>query len=73
MDVLFELIDSTNCSKAVIDYALEIVYNLVTYADFKPEEQSQDETECATIALPFEINNMMKSSCFNLNSSRFEF
>ena len=39
LQILFELIDSTKCSQNVIDYVMDMVYNLVTFADFKEEEK----------------------------------
>ena len=71
LDILFELINSTNCSKTVVDYVLEIVHNLVSYADFKPEEQSQDEADFVTLSLPFKIDTSIKGTCFNFESSKF--
>ncbi len=70
LDILFELINSTNCSKIVVDYALEIVHNLVTYADFKPEEHSQNKEDYVTLELPFKINPIINKNCFHLDSSK---
>lgn len=52
LTTIFELIDTEKCSKKVIDYVLEIVHNLVSFADFKEDENVGPER---TIKLPFDI------------------
>lgn len=70
LDILFELVDSNNCSRIVIDYVIEIVHNLVTFADYKPEQLNDDET-IITKALPFEFNNINENG-LAYDSSKFK-
>ncbi len=53
--ILFDLIDSDKCSQAVIEYVMDIVYNLVSYADFKPEYYEEEE-QINTKPLPFNLD-----------------
>jgi len=75
LDVLFELIDTANCSKLVIDYVLDIVYNLVTFADFKPDENIENEQEhyeqgnFITKPLPFEVDNKISEYSIGFDKS----
>ena len=79
LDVLFELIDTANCSKLVIDYVLDIVYNLVTFADFKPDENIENEQEhyeqgnFITKPLPFEVDNKISEYSIGFNKSSINF
>lgn len=68
LDILFELVDSNNCSRVVIDY--ETVHNLVTFADYKPEQPNDDET-IITKALTFEFNNINEKG-LAYDSSKFK-
>lgn len=45
LDMLFELIDNDKCSQQVIDFVMDMVYNLVSFADFKEEEQEKQQAE----------------------------
>jgi hypothetical protein len=55
LDILFQLIDSAKCSETVIDYVVEIIYNFVSFADFKPDERDElVKSEC----LPFDLTHL---------------
>lgn len=54
LDMLFELIDSPKCAPGVVDFVLEIVHNLVIYADHKPGE-GEEEASSRKAALPFNL------------------
>ena len=54
LDILFELVDSNKCSQLVVDFVLDIVNNLVTFADFKSEKKDHDHNESSVLPLPFE-------------------
>ena len=64
LDILFELVDSNKCSQVVIDFVLDIVHNLVTFADFKPENKDLNQNEPIVLPLPFD--NQYSSSRENL-------
>ena len=70
LDILFELMDSDKCSQLVIDYVLDIVHNLVTFADFKPEKTDQD-VGLNVQPLPFDNNYLLKKE--NLTFSELNF
>jgi U3 small nucleolar RNA-associated protein 20 len=73
LDVLFELIDNAKCSQAVIDFVLEIVHNLVTFADFKIEDKQEEEMSKGdeiTKELPFELEPY-KADLKNYSSIEF--
>lgn len=64
LEILFELIDSLKCSQTVIDYVMDMIYNLVSYADFKVEESMDLEEDLANLGfmdikntkpLPFDL------------------
>ena len=64
LDILFELCDSPKCAQVVVDYVLDIVHNLVTFADFKAEPNSHmdeskegDVTSVVVQALPFDVKS----------------
>lgn len=62
LDILFELIDSKNCSSDVINHVVESIYNLVTYADFKPDEPMEDADQSVqTKSLPFNFEQLTQS------------
>lgn len=54
LDILFELIDSQQCSPGVINFVIEMIYNLVSYADFV-EESDENEDSFGTKKLPFDV------------------
>ena len=43
LDYIFELIDTPKCSSTVIDFVMNIIYNFVTYGDFKEDAEITDE------------------------------
>ncbi len=45
LDVVFELINVDKCGANVIDYVMDMVYNLVSYADFREEAQEEVKKE----------------------------
>ncbi len=55
LDLVFKLIDSPKCSQNVVDFVLDIVHNLVSFADFKSSEQIDDDEELVCKPLPFQI------------------
>jgi len=75
--MVFELINVQKCGTNVIDYVMDIVYNLVSYADFVEEVQneevkkelSEDEETNGffklvnTKQLPFEIETIKSQLC----------
>ena len=65
LDIIFELVDSNKCSQTVIDFVLDIVHNLVTFADFKHEQKDLDQNEPNVLPLPFD--NRFSFSHDNLN------
>lgn len=66
LDMLFELVDSPKCAQGVVDFVLELVHNLVIYADHKPGEEEQEDAGAATAilnsqkvtALPFDLTKL---------------
>jgi hypothetical protein len=59
LDVMFELIDSPKCSQPVIDHVLDIVHNLVSFADLENKENDNSE-ELAPKVMPFDVNFIRK-------------
>lgn len=55
LDVLFELIDSTKCCEKVINYVLDMIHNLVSFADFK-----EDDLIESSKVLPFDMTQFKK-------------
>ena len=55
LDYLFELIDSRECSDSVINFVMNFVYNLVSFADFKDNSMEIDDVETVA-ALPVKLN-----------------
>lgn len=49
LELVFELADSPKCLQVVVNYTLDIVHNLVTYADFKSDDDDLKP-------LPFDVN-----------------
>jgi len=68
LDLVFKLIDSPKCSQNVIDFVLDIVHNLVSYADFKVSDQMDADDEVVCKPLPFQL----ESSSTELSSSSEE-
>lgn len=58
LDIVFSLVDSNKCSQLVIDYVLEMIYNLVSFADFKPEENT---AQADTKPLPFSTDSIIEN------------
>ena len=74
LDVLFDLINSTKCTQVVIDHVMEIVYNLVSYADFKAEQVDEANQDLLvgfnlvnTKPLPFDLDAIKNQ--YNNNDS----
>ena len=73
LDLLFDLIDSPKCVQIVVNFVLEMIHNLVTYADFKEgdEKAENDDYELNVKELPFNVdfitNEFKNSSNFNVN------
>lgn len=63
LDMLFELVDSPKCAQGVVDFVLELVHNLVIYADHKPGEVEQEDAAAIlnsqkVTALPFDLTKL---------------
>ena len=74
LDVLFDLINSAKCTQVVIDHVMEIVYNLVSYADFKAEQVDEANQDLLvgfnlvnTKPLPFDLDAIKNQ--YNNNDS----
>lgn len=51
LDVVFELINQEKCASNVIEYVMDMVYNLVSFADFKEDDQEETKRELMKDAL----------------------
>jgi hypothetical protein len=56
LDTLFQLLDSPKCSHLVINFIIDMIHNLVTYADFKEGGVDDEEAETAGKELPFDVS-----------------
>lgn len=52
LDVIFELVDSNQCSAVVVNHVVELVHNLVSFADFVQD----DSDDLVTTPLPFKLD-----------------
>lgn len=69
LDVMFELIDSPKCSQPVIDHVLDIIHNLVSFADLEKKDNDNSE-ELAPKVLPFDVD-FIKQEFVNVNDLNF--
>jgi hypothetical protein len=69
LDILFDLIDSSKCSQSVIDHVLDIVHNLVSFADLEKKENDNSE-EIVPKVLPFDVD-FIKQEFENNNDLNF--
>lgn len=56
LDVLFQLVDSPQCSQVVINHVIDMVFNLVSFADFVEEDDNEDGETFVTRRLPFKLD-----------------
>jgi U3 small nucleolar RNA-associated protein 20 len=85
LDIIFELINSPKCSQPVIEHIMNMLHNLVTFADFNPNNNSMliDETtndqlnDSETLQpLPFDlsiIHNELKNGPISIKSDELNF
>lgn len=57
LDILFELVDSPQCSQVVINHVIDMVHNFVSFADFVEDESDLDhDNGFVTRRLPFKLD-----------------
>ncbi len=71
LDVLFQLLDAPKCSQQVINFLLDMIHNLVTFADFNEQkdgdELEEDDAYVHAKSLPFNLD-YIKSEFKNSSS-----
>lgn len=68
LDVLFELVDSPQCSTVVVDFVIDMVHNMVSFADFVEEDEEEND-DYVTRRLPFKID-FVQDQCQNESSGK---
>ncbi len=60
LDIVFELLDSPKCSSTVINFILDMIHNLISFADFKQEQNENSSEVMDTKPLPFSVDHIVE-------------